>query len=115
MEEERIQRKFRRQKYTKLGLSVLMDLIGVATYAIPVLGESFDLYWAPFAGIVHVAMYRTWSGLLGGAVTFVEEFLPLTDATPSFLLSWGYHYGIRGKTTLKKCRESQAALPPKSE
>ncbi|MEE1143199.1 MAG: hypothetical protein U0L22_06185 [Bacteroidales bacterium] len=39
-------------KEIKLWYCLVMDLIGMATYFVPALGESFDLVWAPISAIV---------------------------------------------------------------
>jgi len=77
----------------KLLLSILLDLVGMATYILPFLGESFDLIWAPIAGFILNRMYKGTVGKVGGIIVFLEEILPLTDIIPTFTLSWLYsHY-----------------------
>lgn len=63
----------------KLLLSILLDLVGMATYILPFLGESFDLIWAPIAGFILNRMYKGTVGKVGGIIVFLEEILPLTD------------------------------------
>lgn len=74
----------------KLLLSILLDLVGMATYILPFLGESFDLIWAPIAGFILNRMYKGTVGKIGGIIVFLEEILPLTDIIPTFTLSWLY-------------------------
>lgn len=76
------------RRIPSLVFCIIMDLIGYATYAIPVLGELADLVWAPFSGIVFFAAFGGWKGALGGLGNFIEEILPGTDFIPSFTIMW---------------------------
>ena len=67
---------------------VLMDLLGYATYAVPLLGEIGDVFWAPLSSIIFFATFGGWKGVLGGFGNFVEELLPGTDFIPSFTIMW---------------------------
>jgi len=67
---------------------VLMDLLGYATYAVPLLGELGDIFWAPISSIIFFATFGGWKGVLGGFGNFVEELLPGTDFIPSFTIMW---------------------------
>lgn len=81
-----------RDKKLLLVLAVLFDFIGYATYSIPALGEFGDLFWAPIAGALNYAMFGGMVGAMGGAFTFIEEILPMTDFIPSFTLTWLFVY-----------------------
>jgi hypothetical protein len=76
-------------------LSIVLDLIGYATYAIPILGEFGDIIWAPIAGYLMTRIYSGFTGKLGGIFAFIEEAIPLTDFIPSFTLMWIYTYIIK--------------------
>lgn len=65
-----------------------MDAIGYFTYAVPVLGEFGDIFWAPVSALIFMASFGGWKGVLGGAFNFVEEILPFTDFIPSFTIAW---------------------------
>lgn len=67
---------------------VLMDIIGMTTYAIPLIGEWADMIWAPISSLIFWTMFGGWKGLLGAGFNFLEEFLPGTDIIPSFTLAW---------------------------
>lgn len=67
---------------------LLMDIIGYATYAVPVLGEIGDIIWAPVSAIIFTISFGGWKGMLGGAFNFIEEILPGTDFIPSFTIAW---------------------------
>lgn len=82
-------------KTRDLILSILLDLIGYATYAIPFLGEFGDIVWAPVAGYLMTRIYKGFSGKLGGIFAFLEEAIPFTDFIPSFTIMWFYTYIIK--------------------
>ena len=71
-----------------IGLCIIMDLIGMATYALPWLGEFADIVWAPISGLVFYLLFGGRFGLLGGVLNFAEEILPFTDVIPSFTIAW---------------------------
>ncbi|MNH37543.1 hypothetical protein D3C79_984610 [compost metagenome] len=84
-----------------------MDLAGMGTYSIPVLGESIDFLWAPFSAIVFFLLFRRKIGLIGGAFNFLEEILPGTDIIPTFTIAWVGKYLIgtkEGKSELKEVK-----------
>lgn len=87
-----VHNKDERRKYSKLILSVLFDLIGVMTYAVPFFGEAFDLFWAPLSAILIWLMYRKTYGSIGGIFGFFEEILPGSDIVPSFTIMWVVKY-----------------------
>ena len=88
---------FEADKSQKLMLSIVLDLVGMATFLIPVLGEIGDLFWAPIAAYMMAKMYKGLSGKMAGVMTFFEEIIPLTDFIPSFTLMWIYTYVIKGE------------------
>jgi hypothetical protein len=67
---------------------LVMDIVGYATYTIPVLGEFGDIIWAPISAIIFFITFGGWKGAMGGVFNFVEEILPGTDFIPSFTLMW---------------------------
>lgn len=88
---------FEAEKSQKLMLSIVLDLVGMATFLIPVLGEIGDLFWAPIAAYMMAKMYKGLSGKMAGVMTFFEEIIPFTDFIPSFTLMWIYTYVIKGE------------------
>ena len=76
------------QKNTSLLFCIVMDLIGYATYAVPVLGEVADLFWAPVSAFIFFRTFGGWKGAFGGVFNFIEEILPGLDFIPSFTLMW---------------------------
>ena len=74
--------------WVQLVLCLFMDFVcGNASYLVPLLGESFDLIWAPCQGIMMAGMFDK---LQPNAkyVGMLEEILPCTDIIPSATLTW---------------------------
>jgi hypothetical protein len=69
---------------------IVMDLIGYASYAVPVLGEISDIFWAPLSAIIFFLSFGGWKGAIGGIGNLIEEVLPGTDFIPSFTIMWLY-------------------------
>lgn len=76
------------QKKPSLLVCILMDMIGYATYSIPLLGEVADVLWAPISGLIFFRLFGGWKGALGGTFNFIEELLPGLDFIPTFTLAW---------------------------
>ncbi len=81
-----------KDKYKKLGLSLLFDALGMVTYVIPGIGEFGDIIWAPLAGWLMTRLYKGNVGKAAGAITFVEEAMPGLDFIPTFTIMWLYTY-----------------------
>ncbi|MCW3117229.1 MAG: hypothetical protein JWM28_1311 [Chitinophagaceae bacterium] len=77
-----------KKKTASFFFCIVMDTIGYATYAIPVLGELGDIIWAPLSAIIFFCLFGGWKGAAGGVFNFIEEILPGTDFIPSFTLMW---------------------------
>ena len=88
------------QKNVSLLFCIIMDLIGYATYAIPVLGEVGDLFWAPVSAIIFFFVFGGWKGAVGGIFNFVEELSPGLDFIPSFTLMWLLRNYGKNRTTI---------------
>ncbi len=71
-----------------IALCILMDVIGMATYAFPGLAEFIDIVWAPISGLIFYKLFGGKFGQIGGALNFLEEIIPFTDAIPSFTIAW---------------------------
>lgn len=69
--------------------SIIIDLIGVASLGVPVIGQIFDIFWAPLSGYIIHRMYGVtliaWFGV-------IEELLPFTDIIPTATIAWLYVY-----------------------
>lgn len=71
-----------------LWVCVLMDVIGCASYAVPVLGDVTDVIWAPVSAIIFYRLFGGTLGSFGSVFNFMEELFPGTDFIPTFTLSW---------------------------
>lgn len=71
---------------------LIYDAIGMATYAVPVVGPFLDLVWAPYAAKIMTEMYPGKKGKLASVIVFIEEILPGTDIIPTFTLMWLYTF-----------------------
>jgi len=71
-----------------IGICILMDLIGMASYILPAWGEFADLVWAPISGLIFFKLFGGRFGLIGGVLDFLEEIIPFTDIIPSFTIAW---------------------------
>ena len=75
-------------KYKKLVKCVFLDLVGMSSAAIPVVGPLLDVIWAPIAASLSYKMFGNKRGKFTSLVTFIEEILPVTDVVPSFTIFW---------------------------
>jgi hypothetical protein len=71
-----------------LTLCIIMDIIGYATYAIPILGEIGDILWAPISAIVFYNTFNRGIKTIGSVVNFIEEILLITDIVPTFTIAY---------------------------
>lgn len=106
MTNEIILQKFEAQKSTHFTYSVILDLMGMLSFALPLLGEVTDGIFAFFYGIAIYSMYRMRLGkaraATGGLIGTIEELLPFTDFIPTATLMWVYSYKFRRQSTLKR-------------
>jgi hypothetical protein len=84
-------------KIAKLIIGLLLDGVGLLSYAIPVIAESTDIIWAPIGAFVLATMYKGSVGKIGGIIEFLEEIIPGLDFIPTFTLTWIYEYYIAKK------------------
>lgn len=76
--------------YKLLSKSILLDAVGMASMAIPVVGLFLDIIWAPIAAKKMAKMYPGTKGKIASVITFIEEILPFTDIVPTFTLMYLY-------------------------
>jgi hypothetical protein len=69
-------------------LCLVLDFIGMASYAVPFIGEFADIVWAPISGLLFFLLFGGWKGAMGGMFSIIEEILPGTDAIPTFTIMW---------------------------
>ena len=82
------------KKWIKLGVSIVIDGVGVSTYVLPGAGEIGDAGWAPVSAILVQSLYGR--SILSG-IDFMEEILPFTDAVPTATIGWCLEYTPLGK------------------
>ena len=106
---------FNKRKYLYLIVSIILDVLGMGTFALPFLGETGDVVFAPFYGLMIFMMYRrrVLPAALVGTVGFLEEFFPLTDVVPTATMMWIYTFILRKESTMKafaKEKEKEAKV-----
>lgn len=74
----------------KLSFCIMMDLAGLATYALPTLGEWGDILWAPLSGFIFLRSFGGYTGAIGGVINMVEELMPFSDFIPTFTIGYLY-------------------------
>lgn len=88
-----------KEKYKLLKKGLVLDLVGMLTMSIPVIGPFLDLLWAPYAAKQMVKMYKGTEGKVASVVVFLEEILPFTDVIPTFTLMWVYNFVYKKQPT----------------
>lgn len=81
-----------------LARCLLMDIIGSAVAAIPLVGE---ILWAPISALVFWRMFGFSKGFFGGIFSFVEELIPGINFIPTFTIMWFIQYAKRKKESLE--------------
>lgn len=81
---------------------LMYDAIGMATYAVPLVGPFLDLLWAPYASKKMSEMYSGRQGKIASVLVFIEEILPGTDVIPTFTLMWLYTFVWKKEKTGKE-------------
>jgi len=71
-----------------IAICIVMDLIGMASYAFPGIAEYSDIVWAPISAYIFNKLFGGRLGLIGGVLNFLEEIIPFTDIIPSFTIAW---------------------------
>lgn len=104
-----ISAEFQSKKKKHLVISIILDAIGMLSFAVPFLGEVGDSLFAPVYGILIFMMYRqkTLAGLAGGIIGFIEELLPATDILPTATIMWLYTYILQKDKTFKRFAEAK--------
>lgn len=85
-------------KRRQLITGLFLDLIGMASYLLPGLGEFTDVIWAPISAFILAKMYPGKIGKVGAIVNFIEEISPGLDIIPTFTLTWVYTYYFQKKS-----------------
>ena len=71
-----------------IGICIVMDLLGMVSYAVPMIAEFSDIVWAPISALIFMKLFGGRFGLIGGVLNFLEEIMPVTDIIPSFTIAW---------------------------
>eukprot|EP00928_Gymnodinium_smaydae_P016174 TRINITY_DN16029_c0_g1_i1.p1 TRINITY_DN16029_c0_g1~~TRINITY_DN16029_c0_g1_i1.p1 ORF type:complete len:504 (+),score=128.97 TRINITY_DN16029_c0_g1_i1:66-1514(+) len=109
-------------KYTMLVLSVIVDLVGMSSYAadvIAMMGETVvDAAWAPLQALWLLEMFDGSKTI--AAIGFLEEALPFMDVVPTASLAWLFSYmNVIGfgpiRTLLSLPDRTEVGLKPCSE
>lgn len=110
MENEIELQKFKAKKQRLLVLSLVLDAVGMFTYAVPMLAEIGDVLYAPIYGLAIFFMYKknVAPALIGGLGGFAEEILPATDFIPSATIMWIYTYFISSSKTPPKSNDKDS-------
>jgi len=98
-----------REKLNKLFLSIVIDIIGMATYAVPVAGEAGDIAWAPISAYLVYQLYG--NGLISG-LAFAEELLPGLDIIPTATIAWILENTEFGQTFAGKAPAGAPGVAP---
>ena len=80
-------------KWPKLAMSLVIDGIGMMSFAIPGLGEMSDVFGAP---ALAVALQKLYGSATMTTVLLVEELLPFTDAIPTATIAWLLEFTMLG-------------------
>lgn len=91
-------------------LCILLDLIGSASFSIPLIGEFSDVVWAPISAFLFYKMFGGRFGIIGSVLNFVEEVLPFTDVIPSFTIAWVIRYMSASKEKSNKMKSDAGVL-----
>ena len=73
-----------------LRFCLFMDLLGMATFLLPVMGEWIDIVWAPISAYIFYKSFGGRVGKVGSFINLIEEILPFMDIIPTFTLAWIY-------------------------
>ena len=103
---EKIIASFFTKKPTLL-LCIIMDIIGMASFIFPGLGEWSDVVWAPISAYVFYQLFGGVGGMLGGAFSFLEEIIPFTDIIPTFTIAWYIQNKLKNSITTPSQKKSK--------
>ena len=72
--------------FTKLFLCIIIDIVGSANEAIPLVGELVDIVYAPIAALLLRQLFA--GSNIVFLLEFTEEILPFTDVLPLATICW---------------------------
>ena len=85
------------KRIPSLAFCLIMDLLGMITYLLPLVGEWVDIVWAPISAFIFYTSFGGRTGRVGAFVNLIEELFPFTDAIPTFTLGWIYERAQKAK------------------
>lgn len=97
-------------KFKLLRKGIMYDLVGMATFFIPVAGPFIDILWAPYAAKKMGEMYKGNTGKIASWIVFIEEILPFTDFVPTFTLMWIYTFVFAPKFDTPESQPSMQTI-----
>ena len=92
---------------SKLILCIIVDILGSANEAIPVVGEVADVIYAPIAAIILRQLFQ--GSNIVFILEFLEEILPFTDVLPLATLCWVIDTFFSGSNLARALRIGQFA------
>lgn len=99
--------KYNQIKQFKLLSAVAIDLMGLASYVIPIISESTDFIWGPMSGFLIFMLFPNRKGRAISGV--LEEMIPFTDFIPSAYLTWRQEYVKENERTLNHFLDQRLA------
>lgn len=99
--------KYNQIKKFKLLSAVVIDLMGLASYVIPIVSESTDFIWGPMSGFLIFMLFPNRKGRAISGV--LEEMIPFTDFIPSAYLTWRQEYIKEHEKTLNRFLDHRLA------
>ena len=85
-----------------LPLCILLDLMGMVSFSIPIIGEFADVIWAPISALLFFKMFGGKLGKIGSVLNFLEELFPFTDIIPSFTIAFALKYFFKKDVAVDK-------------
>jgi len=95
-----------------LAAAILIDIVGFATYQIPLLGEFGDIIWAPISAYL---IYKFFNNKTAATIGFIEEILPFTDFIPTATFAWFMAHFEIGNSNSHKTTNTKESLDPNKE
>ena len=95
------------KKQPSLQFCLLMDAIGCIPFLIPVIGEAFDIVWAPISAIIFYFAFGGRKAMYGAAFNLVEEIVPFMNFIPTFTIAWAWQ-----KYVVKKPNNNVIVVKP---
>lgn len=89
-------------KYVKLGICLIVDLIGMFSFIIPGVGEITDVAWAPISSAILLVLFGKKNGSVGAVINLAEELSLGFDFIPTLTLNWMYVHLKKEEKTNKQ-------------